>query len=1074
MKKGLIKSTFREIKESFGRYMAILLIVALGVGFFSGLKVAYSAMLYTADTYLKEQNFYDYHLLSTMGFDEDTAEYLEEKAEDAVAEGSKSVDVLMTEKDGTELVIKTMELPENVNKPELTAGRMPENAKECLVDEHGFGEDAIGSTLTIAEENTEENRDKFKETEYTIVGLVRSPLYTLYQRGTTSIGNGSIDAYIYLEPEAYNIDYDTDIYVVFDTDAELYSDEYSDFMDSKEEFWEDICQTAADMRYERIFADASGEIDDAEETLQEKKADGADELAEALEELNSGQSQLQDGENAIDQAKKTIEENAKTLEEKENEYKKGQKTYQKQKAEFDKGKSAYEKGLKEYNSQYKEYETSRREYEASKTAYEESERQYAEALALYENGKDTLSETERQAKEQELKVWRETLDTTSQTLTAAGAQLDTAKTTFAATKKTLDEKGKEIAKGEKQLAKAKKELEDAGEQIEEAKEQLASARSQISEKEQELEDAKAELLKGQTEYEDAKKEYDEKIRDAEEELADARQEVEEIEKPETYVLGRDSNAGYASFQNDAGIVEGIARVFPIFFFLVAALVCMTTMARMMEEQRTQVGVLKALGYSNGAVMGKYIIYSGSAAVIGAVVGFFAGTWAFSVVIWKAYQMMYDMGSLHYVFKPGYAVISIIVALLCSVGTTVVSCYQELQEMTASLMRPKAPKVGKRVLLERIPAVWSRLKFLDKVSMRNLFRYKKRLFMMIVGVSGCTALLVTGMGIRDSISKIADKQFDTISLYDLSVNISEGEVSVDGMEDALLVSEKSMDMQVDNRTKSVNVLVPESSEQFAEYMDIHDEDGEEVAFPKDNEVVISFKTAENYGIKIGDKIRLQNSDLKGGSVTVSGIYINYFNHYVIMTPDTYKTLFGGEADYNEMFANISEGADVHAVSADLMKQDGVTYVSASEDMKKQIADMMKSLDYVVVLVIACAAMLAFIVIYNLNNINITERIREIATIKVLGFYREETNSYVFRENIILTLLGSLVGVVLGHYLHAFVMSQIQIDAVAFDTHVSAVSYIISVCLTLLFNQLVNLFMSRKLENIDMAESLKSVE
>lgn len=1074
MKKGLIKSTFREIKESLGRYMAILLIVALGVGFFSGLKMAYSAMLYTADTYLREQNFYDYHLLSTMGFDEDTAEFLQEKAEDAVAEGSKSVDVLMTEKDGTERVIRTIELPEYVNKPALTAGRMPENARECLVDEHGFGEDSIGDTLTIAEENTEEDRDKFGETEYRIVGLVRSPLYTLYQRGTTSIGNGTIDAYIYLKPEAYDIDYDTDIYVVFDTDAEIYSDEYSDFMDAKEEFWEDICQTAADMRYERIYADASEEIQDAEETLQEKKADGADGLADALEELNNGEKQLQDGENAINQAKKTIEENAKTLEEKEAEYKKGRKTYQKQKAEFDKGKRAYEKGLKEYNSKYEEYETSRKEYENNRAAYEESEKQYEQALALYENGKEYLTEAERQAKEGELKAWRETLDVTGQTLAAAGTQLDTAESTFAVTKKTLDEKGKEIAKGEKQLAKAKKKLDAAGTQIEEAKKQLSAARSQISEKEQELWDAKEELLDGQVEYEDAKKEYDEKIGDAEEELADARKEVEEIETPETYVLGRDSNAGYASFKNDAGIIEGVARVFPIFFFLVAALVCMTTMARMMEEQRTQVGVLKALGYSNGAVMGKYIIYSGSAAVIGAVAGFFAGTWVFSIVIWKAYQMLYDMGSLHYVLKPNYAVISIIVALLCSAGTTFVSCYQELQEMAASLMRPKAPKVGKRVLLERIPAIWSRLKFLDKVSMRNLFRYKKRLFMMIVGVSGCTALLVTGMGIRDSIAKIADKQFNTISLYDLSVNIGEGEVTVEGMEDALLVAEKSMDMQVNTSTKSVNVLVPESNEQFAQYMDIHDEEGKAVSFPEDNEVVISHKTAENYGIKPGDEIRLQNSDLKGGSVTVSGIYVNYFNHYVIMTPDTYKALFGEEADYNEMFVNISEGEDVHTVSADLMKQDGVTYVSASEDMKQQVADMMKSLDYVVVLVIACAAMLAFIVIYNLNNINITERIREIATIKVLGFYREETNSYVFRENIILTLLGSLVGIVLGHYLHAFVMGQIQIDAVAFDTHVSAVSYIVSVCLTLLFNQFVNLFMSRKLEGIDMAESLKSVE
>lgn len=1074
MRRGLVKSTFREIKESFGRYMAILLIVALGVGFFSGLKVAYSAMLYTADYYLKQQNFYDYHLLSTMGFDEDAENFLESKDRDVVAEGSKSVDILMTEEDGTKRVIKTIELPEYVNKPELTAGRMPENARECLVDEHAFHEESIGDKLTIAAENEKEDLDKFKETEYTIVGLVRSPLYILYQRGATSIGDGTIDAYVYLETEAYDMDYDTDIYVLFDKEAAIYSDEYSDFMDSKEELWGEICQEAADNRYDRIYADACEEINDAEEILQEKRSDGARELEDALEKLNSGKSQIEEGENAINQAKKIIEENVKTLEEKEKTYKNGQKAYQQQKAEFDKGKTSYVKGVADYNTRYREYEASCKEYEAGKTAYEESEKQYEEALALYENGKLNLSEAEQQEKEQQLKAWRETLDTTSQTLSGIKTQLDTARSAFAASKKTLDEKGREIAKAEKQLVKANQELEDAGEQLQKGKKQLTAAKKQISDKEQELASARKELSKGRAEYDDAKKEYDEKINDAEEELADARAEVEDIEKPETYVLGRSSNAGYASFKNDAGIVEGIARVFPIFFFLVAALVCMTTMARMMEEQRTQVGILKALGYSNGAIIGKYIIYSGSAAVIGAVIGFFAGTWAFSIVIWKAYKMMYDMGSLHYILKPGYAVISILVALLCSAGTTFVSCYQELQEMAASLMRPKAPKVGKRVLLEKIPAIWSRLKFLDKVSVRNLFRYKKRLFMMIVGVSGCTALLVTGMGIRDSIAKIADKQFDTISIYDLSVGISEKEVNVDGMENFLLLAEKSVDMQMGNRTKSVNLLVPENSDRFANYMDLHDAEGEPVAFPEDNEVVISFKTAQNYGIKTGDKIHLQNSDLKGGSVTVSGIYLNYFNHYIIMTPNTYKELFEDNADYNEMFVNVRDGADVHAVSADLMKQDGVAYVSASEDMKKQIADMMKSLDYVVILVIVCAAMLAFIVIYNLNNINITERIREIATIKVLGFYREETNSYVFRENIILTLLGSLAGVILGHYLHAFVMSQIQIDAVAFDVHVSALSFIISVILTLFFNQLVNRFMSGKLENIDMAESLKSVE
>ncbi|MGN0155414.1 MAG: FtsX-like permease family protein [Lachnospiraceae bacterium] len=1075
MNKGIRKSTFREIKSSFGRYMAILLIVALGVGFFSGLKVAYEAMVHTADCYFKDKNFYDYHLLSTIGFDEDTADSLEQEDGVRAAEGTKSLDILVTTEKGTEEVVKTLSLPEKVNVPELTAGRMPEKENECLADEHHYKESDIGKKLVLSKSNDEEDLDKFAVKEYTIVGLVRSPLYTLYDRGTTSVGDGMLDAFLYIPKNAYDMDYDTDIYVVFDQDTAIYSEEYDDFIEEKEDIWEDICKAAANSRYDRIYTEAMEEIEDADSTLQEKKEDGEQELAEALDTLNDGKNQIADGENAIATAKKTIQDNEKTLEQKEAEYQKGLAAYQKNKKTYDEGKSAYDEGVETYNTQYASYQENLAAYETNKAAYDSSEAQYQEAKVQYDANKVYLSEAEQQTKEQELGVWRATLDETGKALTEAKAQLDTAAVTFAATKATLDANKTELSKADKQLKKAKKQLDEAGTQLDEAKKQIISAKNQISDKEQELSDAKEEIEDGQAEYEDAKEEYDEKISDAQKEIQDARDDLADLEKPDVYVLGRNTNSGYASFENDSAIVMGVAKVFPIFFFLVAALVCMTTMTRMIEEQRTQIGILKALGYSNSAVMGKYITYSGSAAVVGAVLGFFAGTWVFSIVIWTAYKMLYDMGSLHYVFDAGLAGLSMVVALLCSAGTTFVACYQELREMAAMLMRPKAPKVGKRVLLEKIPAVWNRLKFLDKVSVRNLFRYKKRFFMMIIGVSGCTALLVAGMGIRDSIATIADTQFDTISLYDMAVGVKEEEdVFVEGMKDSIRLAGGSVDMQIDDKVKGVSLLAPEDSSRFEDYMNLHTEEGEPVAFPEENEVVISFKLADNYNIKVGDEISLQNSDLKGGTVVVSGIYLNYFNHYVIMTPNTYKNLFGEEAEYNELFVNIEEDADVHDVASRLMKEENVSAVSVSEDMKDQVSDMMGSLDYVVILVIACAAMLAFIVIYNLNNINITERVREIATIKVLGFYKEETNSYVFRENILLTLIGSLLGLVLGHYLHAFIMDQIQIDAIAFDVNVKLLSFCLSVVLTLLFNQIVNFFMSKKLEKIDMAESLKSVE
>ncbi len=347
-------------------------------------------------------------------------------------------------------------------------------------------------------------------------------------------------------------------------------------------------------------------------------------------------------------------------------------------------------------------------------------------------------------------------------------------------------------------------------------------------------------------------------------------------------------------------------------------------------------------------------------------------------------------------------------------------------------------------------------------------------MMIIGISGCTALLVTGLGIKDSIANIADIQFDEIFVYDISAGIDGEPIEVLGIKDCLQVSEKNIEMKVDNRTKSVSLIVPGSTDTFGDYVDLHTDKGEHIAYPEEMEIVVSSKLAENYNIQVGDTVTLQDSALTGGTVTVTGIYQNYFNHFVLITPDTYEKLFHENPEYNSMYINIKEDADEHKVAANLMKDSKVDIVSVNADIKQGVADMMKSLNYVVLLVIICAALLAFIVIYNLNNINITERMREIATIKVLGFYKEETNSYIFRENIVLTLIGGLVGMILGHFLHAFVMSQINIDAVSFDVHVTWLSYLLSMLLTLLFNQIVNLFMSRKLETIDMAESLKSVD
>lgn len=1093
----MITTTIREIKSSFERYMAIFLIVALGVGFFAGLKITHDVMIKAAGAYLSGLHFYDYRLVSTLGFDEDAEETLEKEADVRAAEGSKSADVLMVRDDDSELAVKTMEIPDKVNLVKIEAGRMPEKSNECVVDSHGFEESEIGSILQISDGNDEETLENFKVKEFVIVGVVSSPLYIRYDRGNTSIGNGVLDAFIYIDGSAYDMDYDTEIYVEFEKDwfreesrddqdrQMLYSDAYKAFIEDKENAWKKKAETVAESRHERIYEEASKDIADAKRELEEEKTKAEQEFSKAKQELIDGKQKILDGEAAIQRAKSEIEDNEKKLNDSEQKYQQGVKEYNKSKKEYDRGKKSYEKERAAYDAEYAknypEYEKNLENYNDGKKAYEKSEQEYKEALAAYEAGKLYLSEEEQKQKEKELAAWRTQLDETAKTLETAKAQLDEAANGFQTARSQLDAAEKELKEGAKELQKAKRELESAKVQIEDGKKQLSSAKAQIVSKEQELSDGRQELLDGESEYEDKKKEYEAGIEDAKKEIADAKEELADFQQPDVYVLGRDTNSGYVNFETDSEIVMGIANVFPVFFFLVAALVCITTMTRMMEEQRTQVGILKALGYSNGAIIGKYMVYSVSASLTGAITGFFLGTWIFPWVIWVAYKMMYNLGDSCYVFDGRLAVIGVMVAFLCSGGTTLVCCYQELSEMAANLMRPKAPKPGKRVLLERIPIIWSRLRFLDKVSVRNLFRYKKRFFMMIIGVSGCTALLVAAFGIKDSVSGIADKQFGEIFVYDMSVNIRENAdlkalniKECKGVEKCLSVLGKSVDMKVGEKVQTVNLLVPESVEDFDSYMSLFSAEGDKLIFPENGEVFITAKLAERYHIDVGDTISVNDSDLKGGEITVGGIFQNYFNHYILATPATYEDLFGEKAVWNEEFVNISRDADVHEVSAAIMKNDDVASVSVNADIRQSVAEMMSSLNYVVLLVIGCAAALAFVVIYNLNNINITERTREIATVKVLGFYREETKSYIFRENVVLTLLGSLLGLVLGCYLHAFIMSEINLDAISFDENVRVSSYVYSVIGTLLFNWLVNLFMSGKLENVQMAESLKSVD
>ena len=1279
---GMVKTTFREIRSSFGRFFAIFAIIALGVGFFAGLKVTKSAMTATVENYLDEHGFFDLRLLSTLGFEQEDVDLFAAEQDVEAAEGGLSFDIMYRTEDGSQGVVRTYSLTQSLNTVKLLAGRLPSQSDECVADSAMFGEDAIGSILYLSEDNTEEDSGHFAHDAYKIVGIVQSPLYLQYERGNTSLGNGRLNGFVCLLPEGYDADYYTEVYVKFRQDNALYSDEYKDLIAEETGVWETLTAGAADRRYREIVADAEGELADAEKELTDKRAEGEEELADAEGELADARGQLADGEREIEDAKKEISDNEATLreteeeladaraqiKEKETELADGEAQIKEKEAELADAEAQIaekEAELADGEAQIAEKEKELADGEAELAAAEEeaaageaqlvaaeeelaageaqlmaaeeelaageaqiaekeaelaggeaqladAERQWREgrdelesaqkevdegkaqlsagrqqiseekeklqamadagyltaeqlqaALAALEEGEKELDTRETQLNEaenriaqglkglseswaqiqekgKELEAGRAALDGAKQEIADGYAELAEARGELEGGNKELAEGWAELEAGNAELAEARKELEDGRRALAEARaeledgrraliearaevedgrralmearaevedgrralieaqaevadgekkvregwQELDKAKADVLQGEEELADARKELADGEREYEDALLEFREKIGDAETELADAREKLKEVEKPDIYVLGRDTNVGYVCFENDSNIVEGIANIFPVFFFLVAALVCITTMNRMVEEQRTQIGVLKALGYGETTIMSKYMIYSGLAALAGGVFGFLFGTWGFPKVIWFAYGIMYRADPVFYVFDWKLAAISLAVSLLCSIGTTWLSCRVELREPAAVLMRPKAPKAGKRIFLERIPFLWGRLGFLRKVSLRNIFRYKKRLFMMVLGISGCTALLLTGFGIEDSIADVAQRQFQEIQIYDIGVVLKESadgeftdrldEISAEyGIETYAPVMEKTFDLVSAEGVKSV-YLVTGTAESMTDFLNMHTVDGEEIPYPKTGEAVISNKIADVYHIEAGDTITLRDEDMNTLTLTVSAVYENYIYNYVQISEETWRQLMGGEPERKTVYVNLAETADAHGLAAALMGFEQVASVTVNADTMERVNNMMASLDLIVVVVVLCAAGLAFIVLYNLTNINITERIREIATIKVLGFYKKETASYVFRENTLLTVLGAVLGLLLGRFLHSFVMSQIQVDLISFDVYIKPVSYVYSIVLTLVFTFLVNRAMGGKLEKISMTESLKSVD
>ncbi|HHW49057.1 MAG TPA: hypothetical protein GXX14_10645 [Clostridiaceae bacterium] len=1085
-----LKNNLREIKRTFERYLAIVAIIALGVGFFSGLRITRAAMVKSLDTYVSDLQMYDFRLLSTLGLTEEDVQYFSGQ-EGITAEGAISVDFIADIGVEKEVVLRAHSITGKINRLNILYGRMAEAGNECVLDSRFFSKEALGSKIRIASTNDEDTLGAFAYKEYTVVGLANSVNYLNYERGTTSLAGGKVYAFIYIPEDGFSVDYYTEILVRLDGSYEVYSGEYKDLVSEKEEALKKDLENRGALRYQDIVEEARKKVSDAEKEYDDAYEEYLAEKADAEEKLKKAFKELEEAEQEIRKQEEKLKDAEKKLAEGERDYKKSLRDYENALNEYETEKATT---MAELESRQKELQQNRFSVISAMEQIEESGiiNQYKELTEAILSLEAILSQINNPDSEEYITVQ---------------GQLNQARKAVAEIEATgVIRRYEELKKTLEQIDAGQKELDNGREeanrkfaavesQLAQAKSRLDSAKAQIEKNRQDiqkgwdaLEKGKADYEKGIKEYENAKKEAEKSFSEAEEELAkalkeinDAQEEIEDIPEAKVYVLNRNQNMGYASFESDSSIVEGVSKILPIFFFLVAALVCSTTMTRMVDEQRTQIGTLKALGYSDGAIAGKYIFYSGSAAILGCIIGYLLGTKYFPFAIWEAYNMIYGFSSIEYVFDVPLAALSLMVSLLCSAGVTFISCKAELLQMPAQLIRPKAPRPGKRVLLEYIPVLWNRISFLRKVSIRNILRYKRRFFMTVLGIAGCTSLVVAALGLGDSIRNIVNDQFDTIMTYDFDISFSEAQ-SKDEMEkfirtfsdvlsECVFVSTGEVEVVQNDKIKKASVVAtddPAITKVIGLYLN-----GETLPYPEFGKAAINNRLAEEIGLRPGDTITVRNNEYDMIEIEISSIFENYIGNYLFMTGETYEALFGEEASYKNAYA-VSKKEDLYSVSALLSKGENVVTVSVLNDLRIMVDNMMQSLNYIIWLVIACAGALGFVVIYNLNNINITERSREIATIKVLGFYAGETESYVFRETIILTVIGSFLGLGFGKLLHEFVMDQIKVEAVSFKERIFGTSYLIALLVTFAITFLVNMMLKKKIDRINMAESLKSVE
>ena len=1127
MKKRAIRKDFYvEIHRSLGRFLSIFFIVAMGVAFFSGIRAGEPDMRYSGDAYFDRNNVMDLRVIGTLGLTEKDVEALRKTEGVESVEPGYSVDMLLNV-EGNYKVLHVASVLDNMNKYTVEEGRMPEKSGECLMDgdflkAHGF---KIGDKILLSSGTKDAVTDTLKTETFEIVGSGSSSMYFTYARGSSTVGNGEVSGFLGVIPEDFGLEAYTECYVsVKDAKAlTAFTSKYNGKVEKVQKNIEGIADEQGKRRADEIRDEAKTELADAQEELDKGKKEAEEKLAEAKKQIDDGEKQLQEGKEQLEKANQELQNGKNKLyaSQKEvdaakkeisngwNQYNSAKKEFDAQEADFkkqyDAGIAEIAKGEEELTKAWDAFYSQKEEYDKGVTALAQAKEILSELLASLESGilpPEQVPQIQAQAEalKTEIAEKEPVLQEAGQQMNAAQATLEQkqqeADVQFAEARKQLEQGKAAIEAGRQQLEASRKKLISGEEQAKKGQQQIDEGWSKIHDGEKEKTESEAliaeneeKLAQAKEEYEQGKIDAEQEIHDGEEKIKDAQQEINKIENAQWYVQDRSALPEYVGFGDNADRIRAIAKVFPILFFIVAALISLTTMTRMVEEQRTQIGTLKALGYGKLSIAGKYLNYALLATVGGSIFGVLFGEKVFPYIIVTAYKIMYThVPDVVIPYNWEYGIMAAGAAILCTGLATLLSCYKELASQPAVLMRPPAPKQGKRVFLERIPFIWKHLSFIWKSTIRNLIRYKKRFFMTVFGIGGCMALMIVGFGLRDSIFAIGKLQYGELQLYDGMVILNTDAEEEDKKEPIeYLSSEKAVSDIMEGYSKKITISkgkeeqevylsVPFDIEKNKEFQVFRNRITKKEFEMEKNSVILTEKAAQLLDVKKGDKIMLDDKDEKQAELRVTDICENYMEHYLYISPETYREIYGENMESNTIYFKMKDfdKKGLKEIGENILSKRGALNVTYTYNIQNQLDDMLESLDIVIVVLIISAGLLAFVVLYNLNNINITERKRELATIKVLGFYDKEVSAYVFRENILLTIIGVAVGVVLGSMLHRFVIVTVEIDSVMFTRIIENISFVLSAALTCLFSFLVNAVMYFKLKKIDMVESLKSVE